>query len=256
MGSHAGGCQVKRQRLVAAAIALALAGIAVAAGKPLAITLSPASQTIFEGQRATLTLSKSGGNGRPTAAMVTTSDGSWSGSVVPGTSFVIPVADDTIINGTRTVTVTAVASTGAIARATLTITDNDVAPPATQTCPDGTVISAAATCPPLTQQCPDGSFVSVGEPCPTPPPAAQPTYGDTVVALQPCIGRYIPDPLVVGTQYKVRGRWVGAPIGTPSLPLGTPPDGVILTPVVDDGVHRGDGWFAYWVPFDCVARVP
>ena len=47
--------------------------------------------------------------------------------------------------------------------------------PSTQTCPDGSVIDASATCPtpppppqPSTQKCPDGSVIDASATCPTP----------------------------------------------------------------------------------------
>lgn len=244
-------------RLIIAAIVAVAATVAVAAGKPLAISLSPASTTVTEGQSSTFALGKSGG-GKPSLVRITTSDGSWSGTAYGGSAFTVPTKDDAVVNGTRVVTITATAGTGATAKATITILDNDVPPPPPppQTCPDGTVISAGAVCPPPTQTCPDGTIISAQIQCPPPPPPTGgrlPTYHDTVQALQPCIGRYIPDALIVGTRYKVVGMWISAPIGTASMPLGTPADGVIIVPEVDDGVHRGDGWFALWVPFECVA---
>lgn len=56
-------------------------------------------------------------------------------------------------------------------------------PPATQTCPDGSVILATATCPappppppppPATQTCPDGSVILASAVCPAPPPPPPP----------------------------------------------------------------------------------
>jgi hypothetical protein len=111
-----------------------------AAGKPLSLSLAPSSQAITEGQSASLILNKSGGNGRVSPAKVTTSDGSFSASIAPGTSFTVPTKDDTIVNGQRTVTVTATASTGATAKAAIVINDNDVAPtpsPSSTTLPYG-----------------------------------------------------------------------------------------------------------------------
>lgn len=107
----------------------ACASPALAAGKPLAIYLTPSTQTITEGQRATFTLTKSGGNGRAVSVRVTTSDGSFSASIAPGSTFTIPTVDDAVVNGTRTINLTAVASTGASARASIAELDNDVAPP-------------------------------------------------------------------------------------------------------------------------------
>jgi hypothetical protein len=42
-------------------------------------------------------------------------------------------------------------------------------PPATQTCPDGSVIPATDTCPATTKPCPDGSTVPIDQDCPVPP---------------------------------------------------------------------------------------
>jgi Calx-beta domain len=60
--------------------------------------------------------------------------------------------------------------------ATVTVADNDPAPPTTQTCWDGSVIPIASTCPakPVPVQCPDGSTVPQGQVCPVTPPDPQP----------------------------------------------------------------------------------
>lgn len=116
-------------RMIAALLMLVAAPSAIAAGKPLSISLSPSAATITEGQSATFLLSKSGGNGRVTSASISASDGSFSAVVVLGQSFSIATLDDAILNGTRAITIKATASTGATASAVITILDNDVAPP-------------------------------------------------------------------------------------------------------------------------------
>jgi hypothetical protein len=114
--------------LASAALSACASSPTIASGRPLAIYLTPSTQTITEGQHATFTLTKSGGNGRAVVVKVTTSDGSFSANVAPGSSFAVPTVDDSLVNGSRTITVTAIASTGASARATITELDNDVAP--------------------------------------------------------------------------------------------------------------------------------
>jgi hypothetical protein len=81
-----------------------------------------------------------------------------------------------------------------------------------------------------------------------------PTYGDTVLAVQACVGSYIPDPLIVGKAYKVVGLAAYTTPGQLTL-IGQPAGGVVLNPVEDDTVHRGDGYYGLWVPFSCVAKV-
>lgn len=88
------------------------------------------------------------------------------------------------------------------------------------------------------------------------PPATgmRPTYGDTVVALQACVGRSVPDALTVGTRYKVMGLTVDLPVGGNSSQTDLP-TGAHLNPEVDDGLHRGDGWWSLSVPLSCVQKV-
>jgi hypothetical protein len=57
-----GGGKVNVLRL---ALAVSLAILVTAAGKPLSIALTPKTQTVTEGQSATFSLTKSGGNGKP-----------------------------------------------------------------------------------------------------------------------------------------------------------------------------------------------
>jgi hypothetical protein len=153
IGAAAEGEQaMKRRSWLGFAVAF-FAVAAIAAGKPLAISLAPGVATITEGGGINFTLAKSGGNGKPAPAKITATGISCPASAVPGSSFVCMVPDDAIVNGTRSATVLVTASTGATARATVTILDNDVAPPpppppATETCPDGSVIPATSTCPP------------------------------------------------------------------------------------------------------------
>lgn len=121
---------------------------ATAAGKPLTISFSPASQSVVEGTAARLTLNRAGGNGRLTAARVTASDGSYSGLIMPGATFELPTIDDTAVHGSRDVIVTATSSTGAKASARITVLDNDIAPipiplpPSPSPTPSGQWVSA------------------------------------------------------------------------------------------------------------------
>jgi hypothetical protein len=124
----------------------------VMAGKPTMLRVSSVSVT--EGQVARPIVSLSGGNGRPVTVQWTT--GSQSGSVTLTTktpaTLSIPTVDDSDVNGTRAQQVCAKAvsgTTGALACGTVTILDNDIAPPPTQTCSDGSVILATETCPPI-----------------------------------------------------------------------------------------------------------
>lgn len=54
--------------------------------------------------------------------------------------------------------------------------------PATQTCPDGTMVPLGDPCPPppppppATMSCPDGTIVQAGVACPLPPPPPPPPY--------------------------------------------------------------------------------
>jgi hypothetical protein len=160
---------------------------ALAAGKPTLLHVSSVSVT--EGQTARPVVGVSGGNGKPITIAWTS--GNLSGSVVVGTktpaTISIPVADNLVVDGTRTQSVCARATsgtTGVSACGTVTVLDNDVAPlpppppPPTQTCPDGSVILASDACPappppppPATQTCPDGSVIPATDMCPMPPPA-------------------------------------------------------------------------------------
>jgi hypothetical protein len=235
---------MNRRRLVKRAAALALivaSTLAIAAGKPLAISLSPPAQTVTEGQSAVLTLSKTGG-GKPSMVKWSTSDGSASGSLVGAGTITVPTRDDLVVNGTRTVIVTAIATTGARATASIAVTDNDVAPP-----------------PPPPVQCPDGTTVPAGQTCPVapppPPPTRRPTYGDLVTGVAACQSiTNKTDFVAIGVTYRVTGLTVTVPEGG-SATLGMAADGVILedVPRRTDGIHVGDGWWAIWVPMDCVA---
>jgi hypothetical protein len=84
--------------------------------------------------------------------------GDWSASVVPGSSFTVPTADDSIVNGTRTIVVTAVASTGATARASITELDNDIAPAPAPTPPPTPVPAPVATEPVISPNGTKGEF--------------------------------------------------------------------------------------------------
>jgi hypothetical protein len=141
------------------ALAAAVYGCrADAAGKPLSIILGNA--TVTEGQAAQIPLTVSGGNGR--AVTVTWSAGGASGTLSVKTGswrIAVPTLDDALVNGTRTVPVTAKVTSGSVqpvASSTLTILDNDVAPPPAPTPappPPGTAWVAA----PLQ----DGAFARV-----------------------------------------------------------------------------------------------
>jgi hypothetical protein len=144
----------------------------VMAGKPTMLHVS--SATVTEGQTATLTISLSGGNGRPVT--VSWTDGARTGIVTITTKAPANILeytrDDSEVNGTRIVTIKAKAisgTTGASASGTVTILDNDTASPTTQTCPDGSVIPTDQTCPapkPTTQTCPGGSVIPATDTCP------------------------------------------------------------------------------------------
>lgn len=58
------------------------------------------------------------------------------------------------------------------------------------------------------------------------------------------------DMLRIGSIYTVTGF---AGYSKPGNPPTEARDVVILT--IDDGLHRGDGWFAFWVPINCVEGV-
>jgi hypothetical protein len=145
---------------------LAVAGVITgpppveAAGKPLSISLAPLTQVVTEGGTATLMLSKSGGNGRASLVKITTSNGSFSGSIYPGNPVTIHTVDDAIVNGTRTITVTGTATTGAKATAIVTVLDNDAAPPTPQWVPAPLVNNGYARCKTV------GGCHSVAYPCP------------------------------------------------------------------------------------------
>jgi hypothetical protein len=210
-------------------------------------------------------------------------------SLYPGNSFSVPTVDDAVVNGTRSIAVVCVATTGVTARASITVLDNDVAPPPpsepswVQCAVEGGVCTISGTAAVrygagsswATKTVTDRSIAimrvhpawgvvkvcqtigSVVSPPPPPPPPPPPssgsiTYGSIVTAVYACQGGLIPDLLVVGTDYKVVGLSVTRPAPGLDAPPGTKADGVILNPVVDDGVHRGDGYEGLWVPLQCV----
>lgn len=141
-----------RNLLAAALCSTALATPSLASGRALSLSLSPSISTVTEGQSVSLMLGKSGGNGRVSAARVTASDGSFVANVLPGSAFTLPTKDDSVVQGPRTIILTALyLSTGATAQASVTILDNDVAP-----------LPAPAPAP---------------VPAPTPDPAAGPSIG-------------------------------------------------------------------------------
>jgi hypothetical protein len=153
------------------------ADFALAAGKPTLLHVS--SATVTEGQTAPVTISVSGGNGKPISVQWT--DGARTETVTVSTkapaSILEYTRDDSDVNGTRTVTINAKAvsgTTGVGASGTVTILDNDVAP-------------APAPQPAPTQTCPDGSVIPLTNVCPAPPPA--PTGGDI---LSPSLSGFAP----------------------------------------------------------------
>lgn len=115
-----------------AALLLFAATSAHASGKPLSISLFPQTQSITEGQSAQLYLRKSGGNGRDTPVRITTPQGVITvtpSTIFPGTPFTLPVQDDVLVNGTRTLTITGKSTTGAITTAKIYVADNDTSAP-------------------------------------------------------------------------------------------------------------------------------
>lgn len=128
--------------------------------------------------------------------------------------FSIPVVVNSIVEPTKTFKVKL--TTGVNARcydctAYVTIIDDSTAvtPPATQTCANGQVILASATCPtpaPTTKFCPDGSSIPVADTCPVSTPSTSigpvgerafdaspgvaniPSNFDTAITLQPSWG--------------------------------------------------------------------
>lgn len=105
-------------------------------------------------------------------------------------------------------------------------------------------------------QCPDGTTVPAGQTCPVAPPPPSPgaiaNRGEIVTALKPCVGSYIPDALVVGQRYVVLGNNAGVRPEPGRDPIVA--SGYQLNPEQDDGIHRGEGYFALWVPYDCVVK--
>ena len=103
------------------------------------------------------------------------------------------------------------------------------------------------------QPAPVPTPVPVPTPTPTPQPSTPITYNDIVTAIQPCASRTDQALLTVGAKYKVKGLYVLMPVGSTST-NGKPADGMMLNPVIDDGMHRNDGWFSLWVPLACVSK--
>jgi hypothetical protein len=112
---------------------VAHADAAAAAGKPLAIALTQGI-TVTEGQHAHPVLSASGGNGRAVTVAWKTSDGrsgSVSLSVSRPVTLDIGTTDDTVVNGTRSLGLSAQVVSGSVhpsAQTVIAILDNDVAP--------------------------------------------------------------------------------------------------------------------------------
>lgn len=153
-------------------------------------------------------------------------------------------------------------------------------PPLTVKCLDGTVVTAPGVCPlppppppPVDNKvCPDGTTIPSTSTCPAAPPPPPPSneatlcgltliepgspcpvaMGGVVVAVRACVGSYIPDALVPGQRYIVVGNGAGyrpQPGADPKYG-----SGYILNPEIDDGLHRGSGYFGLWVPYSCVAK--
>lgn len=142
----------------------------------------------------------------------------------------IPVLDDGKVQGDLILNILLSGFTNAAlgANGTLTITNTDVAPPATQTCWDGTVIPATSTCPPVP---------------PPPPPAGM------ARALQSCASvNGNGQSLIVGNLYSIVGY---AGWSTPGGPK--PPEGTKDIVILNDATHLGDGWFGLWVTGSCIA---
>lgn len=95
---------------------------------------------------------------------------------------------------------------------------------------------------------------SVGLRAPAPAIGQMPTYGDTVKAIQACVGQTVPDALTVGQTYKVVGLQARTTPGRFDLYPYNLPEVAALNPTVDDGKHRGDGWYAYTVPMTCIQK--
>jgi hypothetical protein len=138
-----------------------------------------------------------------------------------------------------------------------------VPPPPPVTCPDGTTLPAGSTCPappppPPVVVCADGSQLPAGSTCPIPSPTqpAALSVGGKARALTSCQSLYNPsDVIAVGTIYQVEGF---AGYRTPDqFRLGVHPDpGTQDVVILTDGLaHRGDGYFAFWVPAICVEGV-
>jgi hypothetical protein len=123
-----------------AAIGLLTGGVGdatrvAASGKPLTIKFSPSETTVTEGQSATFTMIRSGGNGKPSKVVVQTSDGSFNKILLPGSTFQVPIPDNNVADGNRDITLSAITTTGTTSSATIHVVDNDSAPPTPPTTP-------------------------------------------------------------------------------------------------------------------------
>jgi hypothetical protein len=226
-----------------------------AAGKPLAIAVTCPS--VVEGAVASCTFSTSGGNGRLvtvtwSAKSNTATAGEDFPALLSGTAqvsnkspFVLrfPTLEDSKVEGDEYAAVRGTVTSGSVhpaATAALKIIDNDVGvppPPATQTCPDGSVILATDVCP---------------APPPPPPPAGELAIGGHAQALTACASAMSPtDVLAVGSVYSVVGFAHLHPIGQPDF-TSTVRDVVVL----NDATHFGDGWRGIFVPTFCVSPAP
>lgn len=229
---------------------------ALAAGKPLSIAATCPS--VVEGAVASCTFSTSGGNGRPvTVTWSVKSNTATAGEDFPallsGTAqvsnkspFVLrfPTLEDPKIEGDEYASVRGTVTSGTVhptATAALKIVDNDVGvppPPATQTCPDGSVILATDVCP--------------APPPPPPLPAVELAIGGHAQALTACASAMNPaDVLAIGSVYLVVGFAHLHPIGQPDF-TSTVRDVVVL----NDATHFGDGWRGIFVPTFCVSPAP
>lgn len=220
------------------AIFIAQPNAAEAAGKPLAISVLCTSPVI-EGQGIPCKIGKSGGNG--SAITIKWTSGTQTGVTSLGKggtgAFTVKTVDDAVVNGQRQVVISAVVTSGstrAAASAVASILDNDLPPPVP--CPDGTAVPAGQTCP------------SPPPPPPT-PPSGTIAYGSTVIATQACLDKFENGTmLTIGAAYKVTGMW-GYSLMDGTFTAGQPSGYLTLD---DTAGLKGDGWFSYHVPIECV----
>jgi hypothetical protein len=151
-------------------------------------------------------------------------------------SFKVPVLRDFKVNPTLVLNIVLSSFQNAVLglNGTLSITNVDVPPPATQTCPDGSVIPATSVCPP---------------PLPPPPPAGALGHA-TATAACPALNR--PENIVLGQTYAVSGFAGYNPQGDATPPPAGTQDVVVLS----DAAHPGDGYASLWVDRACLTLAP